>query len=175
MTMRTLTAIRASSMNTLRTVAIASVVALAGCASTQRSRAATRALPSVASASPLVGAWHLAWLELPAQDGALRRITDAHGSLIYTSTGEVSVQVMYASAASAASSGPVQYAQGGYEGSFGRYSIDEATHTVTHRYEGANVRDLVGKDLPRRYTLVDGRLIIRSTRPDEHWSVAWER
>ena len=99
----------------------------------------------------------------------------AHGSLIYASTGDVSVQVMYASADAAATSGPVQYAQGGYEGSFGRYVVDEATHTVTHHYEGANVRDLIGKDLPRRYALVDGRLIIRSTRPDEHWSVAWER
>ena len=87
----------------------------------------------------------------------------------------MSVQVMYASAHAAASSGPVQYAQGGSEGSFGRYLVDEATQTVSHHYEGANVRDLVGKDLPRRYSFADGRLIIRSTRPDEHWSVAWER
>jgi len=162
-------------MNGLLIAALAGSVALAGCSSTQRSPVSTRSAPDMVAASPLVGAWHLAWLELPARDGTLRRITDAHGSLIYTSTGEVSVQVMYASADAATASGPVQYAQGDYEGSFGRYAVDEAAHTVTHHYDGANVRDLVGKDLPRRYSFADGRLIIRSTRPDEHWSVAWER
>ena len=69
----------------------------------------------------------------------------------------------------------MQYAQGGYEGSFGRYFVDEATRTVTHRYDGSNVRALLGQDLPRRYEFVDRRLVIRSTRPDEHWSVTWER
>ena len=82
---------------------------------------------------------------------------------------------MYESASDTPSSGPVQYAQGGYESSFGQYVVDEATRTVTHRYDGANVRSLLGQDVPRRYDFVDGRLIIRSTRPDEHWSVAWER
>jgi hypothetical protein len=162
-------------MNGSRIVTVISLVALAGCATARHTPASTRSTSSATRESPLVGAWHLAWLELPARDGTLRRITDAHGSLIYTATGDVSVQVMYPSADAAASSGPVQYAQGGYEGSFGRYVIDEARHTVTHRYDGANVRDLVGKDLPRRYEIADRRLIIRSTRPDEHWSVAWER
>lgn len=125
--------------------------------------------------SPLVGSWRLVQLELPQPDGARRRITDAKGSLIYTPTGQVSVQVMYASASDTPSSGPVQYAQGGYEGSFGQYVIDEATHTVTHRYDGANIRSLLGQDLPRRYEITDRRLVLRSTRPDEHWSVTWER
>jgi hypothetical protein len=150
-------------MNALVAVTLAAVVALGGCA---------RA-PS--ASSPLVGSWHLAWLELPGPDGALRRITDTKGSLIYTPTGQVSVQVMYAATDATPSSGPVQYEQGGYEGSFGHYTVDEATRTVTHRYDGANVRGLLGQDLPRRYAVVDGRLILRSPRPDEHWSVAWER
>lgn len=125
--------------------------------------------------SPLVGSWHLIQLELPGPDGALRRITDAKGSLIYTPSGQVSVQVMYPSPGDTPASGPVQYAQGGYEGTFGRYVVDEATRTVTHRYEGANVRSLVGMDLPRRYEITGDRLILRSTRPDEHWAVTWER
>jgi len=34
---------------------------------------------------------------------------------------------------------------------------------------------LVGKDLPRAYQFTaNGKLIIRSARPDEHWSVMWE-
>ncbi len=46
---------------------------------------------------------------------------------------------------------------------------------MTHRYDGANVRSLLGQDLPRRYELTGQRLVLRSTRPDEHWSVTWER
>ena len=54
--------------------------------------------------------------------------------------------------------------------------MDEATHTLTHHVQGSNTRDLlVGKDLPRVYQFTaDGKLIIRSARPDEHWSVTWE-
>jgi hypothetical protein len=151
----------------------AALVALGGCAPATRGTPASGA--GGAARSPLVGSWHLVWLELPGPDGALRRITDAKGSLIYTPGGQVSVQVMYARESDTPSSGPVQYAQGGYEGTFGQYVVDEATRTVTHRYEGANVRSLLGQDLPRRYELTGRRLVLRSTRSDEHWSVVWER
>jgi hypothetical protein len=160
-------------MRTMMTWMAAALVALGGCAPATRGNATGAA--GGAARSPLVGSWHLVWLELPGPDGALRRITDAKGSLIYTPSGQVSVQVMYASANDTPSSGPVQYAQGGYEGSFGQYVVDAATRTVTHRYDGANVRSLLGQDLPRRYDLTGQRLILRSTRPDEHWSVVWER
>lgn len=150
---------------------LVALVAPGGCAP-----AAARApAGEVTAPSPLVGSWRLVALDLPGSDGALRRITDAKGSLIYTPTGQVSVQVMYARASDTPSSGPVQYAQGGYEGSFGQYVLDEATRTVTHRYEGANVRSLLGQDVPRRYELTGSRLVIRSTRRDEHWAVTWER
>ena len=123
------------------------LVALGACTSATRGTSAGDATNAVntAARSPLVGSWHLLWLELPGPDGALRRTTDAKGSLIYTPTGQVSVQVMYASASDTPSSGPVQYAQGGYEGSFGQYVVDESTRTVTHRYDGANVRSLLGR------------------------------
>jgi len=47
---------------------------------------------------------------------------------------------------------------------------------LTHHVQGSNTRELlVGKDLPRIYQLTDdGKLIIRSARPEEHWSVTWE-
>ena len=154
---------------------LAAVLTLGGCTRTPSAGVNDAQRATAPARSPLAGSWRLVWLELPGADGALRRISDARGSLIYTPTGQVSVQVMYASASDTPSSGPVQYAQGGYEGSFGHYVVDEATRTVTHRYDGANVRALVGQDIPRRYDFADGRLIIRSTRPDEHWSVAWER
>jgi hypothetical protein len=160
-------------MTTKLTWMAVALVALGGCGP------ATRGTPANAvggMARPaLVGSWHLVWLELPGPDGALRRITDAKGSLIYTPGGQVSVQVMYARASDTPQGGPVQYAEGGYEGTFGRYVVDEATRTVTHHYEGANVRSLIGQDLPRRYEIMGDRLVIRSTRPDEHWAVTWER
>jgi len=64
----------------------------------------------------------------------------------------------------------------GYEASFGSYDVNEATHTVTHHVLGSNTGDLlVGKDLPRVYQFsANGQLIIKSARPDEHWSVKWE-
>jgi len=146
---------------------------LVACSQTQSARIDHS--PALPAEETLVGAWRLATLDEPGPDGRTHRVNDAKGSLIYTADGRMSVQVMYATAETGASSTPVRYAQGGYEGSFGRYEVDEATHTVTHHVEGANVRTLVGQDLPRLYQLSPGRLTIRSTRTDEHWSVVWVR
>jgi hypothetical protein len=148
-------------------------VALGGCTEGAPANG-TEGAHSVAQA-PLVGAWRLAWLEVPGTDGTLTRMTDAKGSLIYTPEGLVAVQVMFARAANPSPNAPVQYAQDGYEASFGRYVVDTATRTVTHHYDGSLVRALLAQDLPRRYELSEGRLTIRSTRSDEHWSVVWER
>jgi hypothetical protein len=57
---------------------------------------------------------------------------------------------------------------------FGTYDIDESTHTFTFHVEGALVRPLIGKDLPRAFEFSGKQLIVKSTRPDEHWRVAWE-
>jgi hypothetical protein len=80
---------------------------------------------------------------------------------------------MYPKSANAQSN---DYTQDGYEASFGSFEVDEAAHTLTHHVQGSVTRELiVGKDLPRHYQFTDdGHLIIRSTRPDEHWSVTWE-
>ena len=70
--------------------------------------------------------------------------------------------------------GPEQYSQGGYEASFGTYQIDENAHTFTFHIEGALVRTLIGKDLPRAFEFSGKQLIVRSTRPEEHWKATWE-
>ncbi len=100
-------------------------------------------------------------------------IAQPKGMLIYTRDGHMSVQLMYPESANALSN---EYVQRGYEASFGSYDLNEATHTLTHHVQGSITRDLlVGKDLPRVYQLTkDGRLIVRSARSDEHWSVTWE-
>ncbi len=128
-----------------------------------------------------VGGWRLAWLEEEGADGRIHR-ADGTGLLVYTRDGHMSVQVMYrnppgtppAGPQAAANAAPVQYAQGGYEASFGTYEIDESAHSFTFHVEGALVRSLIGKDLPRAFEFSGKELIVKSTRPDEHWRVAWE-
>jgi hypothetical protein len=119
-----------------------------------------------------VGAWRLAWLEEPDGNGNIRK-ADCTGLLVYSSDGHMSVQVMYRNPPSENKTASVQYAQGGYEASYGTYQIDDA-HTFTFHVEGALVRTLIGKDLKRVYELSGNRLIVSSTDPKEHWRVAWE-
>jgi hypothetical protein len=120
-----------------------------------------------------VGAWRLVWLEEPAANGKVHR-ADCTGMLVFTGDGHMSVQVMYRSPQAGTSAGPVQYAQGGYEASFGRYEIDERMHTFTFDVEGALVRRLIGQHLTRVYELSGTRLIVKPASPNEHWRVAWE-
>jgi len=124
-----------------------------------------------------VGAWRLAWLEEQGADGKIHG-ADCTGLLVYTRDGHMSVQVMYrnppANSQEAANPAPVQYAQGGYEASFGTYEINESAHTFTYHVEGALVRALIGKDLPRAFEFSGKQLIVKSTHPEEHWRVAWE-
>jgi len=120
-----------------------------------------------------VGAWRLASLEAEGADGKFHR-ADSTGLLVFTRDGHMSVQVMDRNPPAQASGGPEQYSQGGYEASFGTYQIDDA-HTFTFHVDGALVRTLIGKDLPRAFEFSGNQLIVKSTRPDEHWRVTWER
>ena len=123
--------------------------------------------------SRFVGAWRLVWLEEPDANGTVHK-ADCTGLLVFTLDGHMSVQVMYRNLQSGGQGGPVQYAQGGYEASFGTYQIDESSHTFAFHVEGAMVRSLIGKDLPRAYELSGNQLIVKSTNPNEHWRVVWE-
>ena len=66
-----------------------------------------------------------------------------------------------------------QYAQDGYEASFGRYEITD-DHSFTFHVDGGLVRDLIGKDLKRVYEFSGNQLIVKSQNPNEHWKVVWE-
>jgi len=120
-----------------------------------------------------IGAWRLAWLEEPGADGQIQK-ADCTGLLVYTRDGHMSVQVMYRNPQTGGQGGPVQYAQGGYEASFGTYQINENGRTFTFHVEGAMVRSLIGKDLRRAFELSGSQLIVRSSDPKERWRVAWE-
>ena len=119
-----------------------------------------------------VGAWRLVWLEEPDAKGEIHK-ADCTGLLVYTRDGHMSVQVMYRNVQGEGAAAPVQYAQGGYEASFGRYEVNDA-RTFTFHVDGALVRSLIGKDLKRSYELSGNQLIVKSPDPNEHWRVAWE-
>jgi hypothetical protein len=57
---------------------------------------------------------------------------------------------------------------------YGSYVVDEKNHTFTFHVEGALVRTLIGKELPRVYEFKGNQLIVKSARPDEHWKVVRE-
>jgi hypothetical protein len=121
-----------------------------------------------------IGAWRLASLERPDASGKLHRV-DCTGLFVFTADGHVSVQVMERNPQTPAAAAPQQYSAGGYEASWGTYRVDQAAHAFTFHIEGALVRSLIGKDLPRAYEFSGNQLIVKSTRSDEHWRVAWER
>jgi hypothetical protein len=120
-----------------------------------------------------IGAWRLAWLEELDADGTIHK-ADCTGLLVFARDGHMSVQVMYRQPQTAGPGGPVQYAQSGYEASFGSYQINGSSQTFTFHVEGAMVRSLIDQDLPRLYEFSGNQLIVKSTNPNEHWRVAWE-
>jgi hypothetical protein len=121
----------------------------------------------------LIGAWRLVRIDVSGPEGKPEMSSQPKGMLIYTRDGHMSVQLMYPQSSSSLSN---EYVLNGYEASFGSYDVDESAHTVTHHLQGSITRALlVGKDLPRKFEFsADGHLLIRSARPDEHWSVTWE-
>lgn len=121
----------------------------------------------------LIGAWHLVHIDSPGTDGKSVKVAQPKGMLVYTQDGHMSVQLMYPKSVAAQSN---EYVLNGYEASFGNYDIDEAKHQLTHHVQGSITGGLlVGKDLPRVYKFTeDGRLVIQSANPKEHWSVTWE-
>ena len=120
-----------------------------------------------------IGAWRLVSLEEPGADGTVHG-ADCTGMLVFTRENRLSVQVMYRNPQAGTAAGPVQYAQGGYEATFGRYEVDAPSRTFTYHVEGGLVRSLIGKELVRSFQLSGNRLIVQSSHANEHWRVTWE-
>jgi hypothetical protein len=119
-----------------------------------------------------IGAWRLAWMEETGPDGRVTRTADRTGTLMYTRDGRTSVQIQFPASQASVSN---DYVLGGYEASFGTFEVNEEAHTITRHVEGSITRGLVGQRLTRAYRFSDGRLTMRSVRPEERWSVTWER
>jgi hypothetical protein len=116
-----------------------------------------------------VGSWRLVSLERIEPGGKTEK-PDCTGQFLFTADGHAAVQVMYRNLGAGD-----QYAQGGYEATFGRYTVDEKTHTFTFHVDGALVRMLVGQDLRRTYTFTGSQLIVEPVNKEEHWRVVWVR
>jgi hypothetical protein len=124
--------------------------------------------------SRFIGAWRLVSLETPGPDGKIQK-SDSTGLFVFTRDGHASVQVMERNPPPQTQAATEQYSHGGYEATFGTYEVDESAHTFVFHVEGALVRSLIGKDLPRSFEFSGNQLIVKSTRPEEHWKVTWER
>jgi hypothetical protein len=155
-------------MRALRSCAVVAAVAAVAIASLAQAQSA-KPRDHAGDRARLIGAWHLVRIEAPGADASAQPL----GMLLYTQDGHMSVQLMYPKSAHPLSN---EYVEAGYEASFGSYTVDEATHTVIHHIQGSVTRDLlIGKDLPRVYQFTaEGKLILRSARPEEHWSVTWQ-
>ena len=152
------------------TWALAVVGALSGLALAQS--APKQSGDGASAREKFVGAWRLAWMEEPGPDGTITRITDRKGTLMYTRDGRMSVQIQFPASRSSVSN---DYVLSGYEASFGTYEVNEEAQTITRHVEGSITRGLVGRRLTRAYRFSDGRLTMRSVRPEERWSTTWER
>ena len=116
-----------------------------------------------------VGAWRLVSLEHTGPDGKVEK-PDCTGQFVFTADGHAAVQVMYRTERAGD-----QYAQGGYEATFGRYAVDETARTFTFHVDGALVRTLIGQDLRRIYTFAGNQLIVEPSNRHEGWRVVWAR
>jgi hypothetical protein len=121
-----------------------------------------------------IGAWRLVALDVVDADGTVVHRGDSTGMFVFTREGRLAVQVMDRTPQAAPQAGPEQYARGGYEATFGRFEVDERTHTFTYHVEGSLVRTLIGKALARAYEFKGNQLIVRSTNPAERWRAVWE-
>lgn len=120
-----------------------------------------------ANNTALVGAWHLVAVEQPAPDGSIQKIKGP-GLLIFTEDGHMALQLMQPEAIANA------YSHGGYEAIFGTFRMNSKRQFTFH-VTGSLVRDLVGKDLLRRFRISGKTLELSSTRAGEHWRVIWAR
>ncbi|MDE3195046.1 MAG: lipocalin-like domain-containing protein [Acidobacteriota bacterium] len=155
----------------MKVIRIGVLILLAVLCGVSQTRSAEKSNDVTGDREKLTGAWHL--VSMAGPEGKPIATALPTGMLIYTRDGHMSVQLMYPASQTALSN---EYVQNGYEASFGSYEVNATNHTVTHHVRGANTGErLVGKDLPRSYQFTaNGRLVIKSARPDEHWSVTWE-
>ncbi len=143
-----------------------------------------------AGGGSLVGTWRLVSRVVTSEDGTAVQDPGLgktpRGYLIYDSSGHMAAQLMRLDRpmtvdCGTSGSAPSDNSQSvnGYDAYFGRYTIDETNHTVTHHLEGALAAADVGKNLVREFHVSGGKLtiIVRTSSPKEKQirTLTWER
>jgi hypothetical protein len=139
----------------------------------------------------LVGTWRLISRVIRLEDGTAVQDqglgSAPKGYLMYDSAGHMAVQLMRpdrppgvdcSASGSAPSDNSPQFLSG-YEAYFGTYTVDEASHTVTHHLEGALAVADVGRTLVRQFQISGDKLtiVVRTNSPNEKQirTLTWER
>jgi lipocalin-like protein len=158
--------------------------------STQQSSSHPTSPDDISGDGELVGTWRLISRVVRLEDGTA--VEDPGlgktplGYLMYDSSGHMAVQVMrrdrpLAIDCATSSFAPSDNSQSvnGYDAYFGRYTIDETSHTVTHHLEGALAAADVGKNLVRKFQVSGDKLtiIVRTNSPKQRQvrTLTWER
>jgi hypothetical protein len=168
-------------------VAISAVVS----GSAQQKNAHTTSPGDISSGGgQLVGTWRLISRVVKLEDGTAVQDPGLGktptGYLIYDSSGHMAAQLMRPdrpTAIDCGTSGPApsdnSQSVNGYDAYFGRYTIDETSHTVTHHLEGGLAAADVGKNLVREFQVSGDKLtvIVRTNSPKEKQirTLIWER
>ncbi len=123
--------------------------------------------------NPFTGTWKLIACEFRSADGHIDSPfgDDALGTIIYDASGNMAVQIIRADRPKFVSgdkyNGTPEEVKAAFEGSlayFGRYEVDEAAGTVTHRVVGSEFPNWVGSD-QTRYFVFSGEQLTLSTPP----------
>lgn len=123
--------------------------------------------PPLASTSPLVGTWTLVLVDNVLPDSSRVHLYGPHpsGLLMFDAAGHYSLQIVSAGRAPFAANDksrgtPAEYrtAVQGSNAHFGRYSVDQAGHTITFRIEHASFPNWEGTEQRRAFSLVGDHL-----------------
>jgi hypothetical protein len=119
-----------------------------------------------------VGTWRLISTEFRLEDGSPTESpygTQPQGILVYDAHGNMAAQLAqsnrkpFATAdRKAGSDAETRDAFESYQAYYGRYSVDEVEHIVTHTVTQALLPNWVGTQQRRYYTFEDGKLILRT-------------
>ena len=151
------------------------VVAFATLAGVAVSQNKAPAKPSLSNLQKqLIGTWRLVSFEDrkdekdPNSEWTYPYGKNPKGYIVYDETGHVTVQIMRTPPPAKFASGDdkkptseeAKAAYEGYVAYFGRYTIDEASHSVIHHVEGSLGPSYIGTDQKRPFELSGDRLII---------------
>jgi len=129
-------------------------------------------LHAMMEADKFIGAWRLVSAEFRTADGAIAESpygSEPQGLLIYDALGTMSAQLSQSGRRPfavadrmAGSAEEIKSAFESYQAYYGRFTVDEREHVVTHTVMQSLLPNWVGTEQRRHYKFKDGRLILRT-------------